>query len=130
MAEMLGRVAKNVVIGPGRLESCSPEPVRPAHLVVVVSGDRGLAGGFNANVIKEARRMIRDLLAAKKDVYIICAGRKARDLLSREFKGRIWDSFTGITGKSRVDFADVNKVTELVLDKFNAGEFDVCTLVL
>jgi F-type H+-transporting ATPase subunit gamma len=122
-------VAKRQVIGPGSSKLLAGTGSDQRHLVVVVSADRGLAGGFNANVIKEARRMIRDLLAAKKDVYIICAGRKARDLLSREFKGRIWDSFTGITGKSRVDFADVNKVTELVLDKFNAGEFDVCTLV-
>lgn len=129
MAEMLGRVAKNVNIGPGSSKLLAGTGSDQRHLVVVVSADRGLAGGFNANVIKEARRMIRDLLAAKKDVFIICAGRKARDLLSREFKGRIWESFTGITGKSRVEFADVNKVTELVLDKFNAGEFDVCTLV-
>lgn len=129
MAEMLGRVAKNVVIGPGSSKLLAGTGSDQRHLVVVVSADRGLCGGFNANVIKEARRMIRDLLAAKKDVYVICAGRKARDLLNREFKGRIWDSFTGITGKSRVDFADVNKVTELVLDKFNAGEFDICTLV-
>lgn len=129
MAEMLGRVAKNVNIGPGSSKLLAGTGSDQRHLVVVVSADRGLCGGFNANVIKEARRMIRDLLAAKKDVYVICAGRKARDLLNREFKNRIWDSFTGITGKSRVDFADVNKVTELVLDKFNAGEFDVCTLV-
>ena len=129
MAEMLGRVAKNVIIGPGSHKLLAGTGSDQRHLVVVVSADRGLCGGFNANVIKEARRMIRDLLALKKDVYVICAGRKARDLLSREFRGRIWESFTGITGKSRVEFADVNQVTELVLDKFSAGEFDICTLV-
>ncbi|MGB4106454.1 MAG: F0F1 ATP synthase subunit gamma [Alphaproteobacteria bacterium] len=129
MAEMLGRVAKNVVIGPGSSKLLAGTGSDQRHLVVVVSADRGLCGGFNANVVKEARRMIRELLELKKDVYVICAGRKARDLLTREFRGRIWDSFTGITGKNRVEFADVNKVTELVLDKFNAGEFDICTLI-
>ena len=109
MAEMLGRVAKNVNIGPGSSKLLAGTGSDQRHLVVVVSADRGLAGGFNANVIKEARRMIRDLVAAKKDVFIICAGRKARDLLTREFKSRIWESFTGITGKSRVEFADVIK---------------------
>ncbi len=129
MAEMLGRVAKNVNIGPGSSKLLAGTGSDQRHLIVVVSADRGLCGGFNANVVKEARRMIRELLEQKKDVYVICAGRKARDLLTREFKGRIWDSFTGITGKSRVEFADVNKVTELVLDKFNTGEFDICTLI-
>lgn len=129
MAEMLGRVAKNVLIGPGSNKLLAGTGSDKRHLIVVVSADRGLCGGFNANIIKEARKIIRDLIAQGKDVYVICAGRKARDLLSREFKSRIWESFTGITGKSRVDFAEANKVTELVLDKFMANEFDVCTLV-
>ncbi len=129
MADMLARVAKNVVIGPGSHRLLAGTGSDQRHLVVVVSADRGLCGGFNANVTKEARKLIRDLLAQKKDVFVVCAGRKARDLLNREFKSRLWDSFTGITGKSRVDFAEANKVTELVLDKFIAGEFDVCTLV-
>jgi F-type H+-transporting ATPase subunit gamma len=129
MAEMLDRVAKNVMIGPGSHKLLAGTGSDQRHLVVVVSADRGLCGGFNANIIKEARRIIADLLSLKKDVYIICAGRKARDLLGRQYKSRMWESFTGITGKARVEFADVNKVTELVLDKFNAGEFDVCTLV-
>ncbi|MGB4056889.1 MAG: F0F1 ATP synthase subunit gamma [Alphaproteobacteria bacterium] len=129
MADMLGRVARNVIVGPGSSKLLAGTGSDQRHLVVVVSADRGLCGGFNANVVKEARRMIRDLLAAGKDVSVICAGRKARDLLQREFRGRIAQSFTGITGKTRVDFSEANKVTELVLDKFNAGEFDICTLV-
>lgn len=129
MAEMLGRVAKNVQIGPGSNKLLAGTGSDQRQLVIVVSADRGLAGGFNANVVKEARKTIRDLIAAGKDVSIICVGRKARDLLQREFRSRIWESFTGVTGKSRVDFADANKVTELVLDKFVAGEFDVCTLI-
>jgi F-type H+-transporting ATPase subunit gamma len=129
MAEMLGRVAANVTIGPGSSKLLAGTGSEQRHLVIIVSADRGLAGGFNANVIKEARKAIRELLAQGKDVSIICAGRKARDLLQREFKDRILKSYTGITGKTRVDFADANQVTELVLDTFNTGGFDICTLI-
>lgn len=129
MAEMLGRVAANVTIGPGSSKLLAGTGSDQRHLVIVVSADRGLAGGFNANVIKEARKAIRELLAQGKNVSVICAGRKARDLLQREFRDRILKSYTGVTGKTRVDFADANQITELVLDTFNAGGFDICTLI-
>lgn len=129
MGEMLARVAKNVVIGPGSNKLLVGTGSDQRHLVVVVSADRGLAGGFNANLVKEARKTIRDLLAQKKDVEIICAGRKGRDLLSREFKSKIVESYVGITGKNRVDYNDAATITNLVLDKFNAGQFDVCTVI-
>ncbi len=129
MAEMLGRVAKNVVIGPGSSKLLAGTGSDQRHLVIVVTADRGLCAGFNANLVKEARKLIMELQGQGKDVQIVCAGRKARDLLQRIYRKNILESFIGITGKNRVDFADAQKITELVLDQFATGGFDVCTLV-
>ncbi len=129
MAGMLARVARNVIITPTSSKLLAGTGSDQRHLLVVVSADRGLCGGFNANLVKEARRKARELRAAGKDVFMICVGRKAKEALNRDFRGSIWKSFTGITGKSKVEYVDSNKVTQFMLEKFEAGEFDVCSLV-
>lgn len=129
MAEMMARVAKNVVISPASSKLLVGTGSDKRHLVVIVTADRGLCGGFNANIAKLARKVIGELKADGKDVSVLCAGRKGRDALRRDHKDKIWHSFTGLTGKSRVEYAEVTKVTDYVLSKFEAGEFDVCTIV-
>ncbi len=128
MAEMMERVAKNVVITEASSKLLVGTGSDQKHLLVVVSSDRGLCGGFNGNLVRVVREHIKALKADGKDYYLICVGRKARDLLKSEHGHVIWQQFTGIAGKKRVEFADANQVTELVLDKFATGEFDVCTL--
>lgn len=98
------------------------------HLLVVITSDRGLAGGFNAFVTRLARQKIRELLAAGKKVKIITVGRKGRDALKREYADHIVGSFEGI-GKKRLSFADAQGVADQILQMLEAGEFDVCTLV-
>lgn len=129
MAAMLGRVAANVQIGPGSSPLLAGTGSDKRHLLVVVTADRGLAGGFNANLLKEARKMINELTTQGKQVQLVCVGRKARDLLQRTHRSNVMQSYIGVTGKNRVDYADAQAVTEFVLDKFNAGDFDVCTLI-
>ncbi len=129
MADMLARVAKNVNIGPGSSKLLAGTGSDKRHLLVVVTADRGLCGGFNVNLAKEARKVAFRLMNDGKDVTIVCVGRKGRDFLRRELKAHMVKDFTGMTGKNRVDFADAHRVTEFVLDQFEAGSFDVCTLV-
>lgn len=128
MAEMLARVAGNVVINASSSRLLVGTGSDQRHLIVAVTADRGLCGGFNANLVKVVREKVRTLQAEGKDVSVVCVGRKGRDLLKRSMGQRLWQSFTGITGKNRVDFVEANKVTQYILEKFNAGEFDVCTL--
>ena len=128
MADMLARVAQNVTVSPSSSKLLVGTGSNQKHLIVVVTSDRGLCGGFNANLVRDVRKQIKALTAEGKDVSLLCVGRKGRDLLNRGFARQIIKSFTGITGKSRVDFADVNEVTEFVLEQFEAGAFDVCTL--
>ncbi len=129
MADMMARVAGNIAINDSSPKLLAGTGSDQKHLVVVVTADRGLCGGFNSNIVKMARRVISGLKAEGKDVSLICAGRKGGDLLKREYEGSIWQHFTGIIGKSRVEYEDANKVTEYILERFEAGDFDVCTLV-
>ncbi len=128
MAEMLSRVAKNVIINASSSKLLVGTGSDQKHLIVVVTADRGLCGGFNSNLAKSVREHVAELKRQGKDVSLICVGRKGRDLLKRFHANQIWQSFTGLTGKSRVEFAEANKVTQYILDKFEAGEFDVCSL--
>ncbi|MCC7305287.1 MAG: F0F1 ATP synthase subunit gamma [Alphaproteobacteria bacterium] len=129
MAETLARVAKNVNISPASSKLLVGTGSDRKHLLVVMAADRGLCGGFNANLVKEARRMIAELLNEKKEVSVLCVGTKARDILQREYRKLIAHSFTGLTAKVVVSFAEAGQVREYILDKFEAGEYDICTLI-
>lgn len=128
MAQMLSRVAAGVtagtgpklLVGTGRDEK---------YLLVVVTSDRGLAGAFNANLVRLAQQEITRLQGEGKQVKVVCAGRKARDLIKRTHKDAILESFTGITGGKTVDYADANAILEVVMREFDKGEVDVCQLI-
>jgi F-type H+-transporting ATPase subunit gamma len=98
------------------------------HLVIVATGDRGLCGGFNSTIVREARRTIRALLAEGKTVKILCVGRKGRDQLRRDFANLIVETITDL-GRPRLSFADAQKVTTRLMEMFAAGEFDVAHVV-
>ncbi|MDY0030050.1 MAG: F0F1 ATP synthase subunit gamma [Pseudobdellovibrionaceae bacterium] len=128
MAGMIARVAAGVKgdAGPKLLVGTGADQ---RHILVVVSADRGLCGGFNSNLVRYTRNEVRRLKADGKDVKIICVGRKARDVLKRDFAPLIIETITGLGGKSKLGFAEAQKVSDLVLDLFDRGEFDVCSLV-
>src|ERR1700719_1114429 len=98
------------------------------HLLVVATSDRGLAGGFNATILREARRRIRELDNAGKTVKILTIGRKGRDSLRRDYGRLIHDSLTEV-GRRRVSFEEARDIAGRILALFEAGEFDVCTIV-
>ncbi|MGH7092444.1 MAG: F0F1 ATP synthase subunit gamma [Stellaceae bacterium] len=98
------------------------------HLVIVATSDRGLAGGFNATILREARRRIRQLEGEGKQVKILTIGRKGRDGLRRDYGRLIHDSLTEI-GRRRVSFDEARDIAGRVLAMFAAGEFDVCTII-
>ena len=98
------------------------------HLLVPVTSDRGLCGGFNSNVARETRRRLRVLQGEEKQVKLLCIGRKGRDSLRRDFAGQIVDSLTDI-GRQRVSFDDANAIASRILEMYDQGEFDVCTVI-
>ncbi len=129
MAGMLSRLAGNVVINAGSPKLLAGTGSDQKHLLIVVTADRGLCGGFNANIGKVARQRIEALKAEGKDISIVCVGRKGYDLLVREHGSLIVKSFKDVFAGKRVEFSHAHSISEFVLSKFEAGEFDVCSLI-
>ena len=97
------------------------------HLIVVATADRGLCGAFNSSIVRAAKRKIRELQVQGKTVKLLCVGRKGYEPLHLEF-GKL------IIGKQelkvkRISYGDAEGVARLVIEKFEAGEFDVCHIV-
>jgi F-type H+-transporting ATPase subunit gamma len=98
------------------------------HLVVVATGDKGLAGGFNSNVIRAARDRINSLIAHGKDVKIIAVGRKVRDGLTRLFGGRIIQTFE-LSEHKVIGVKTAEPIAARIAAEFEAGNADVVTLI-
>lgn len=129
MSEMLARLAANVTITPSSPKLLAGTGSDKRHLLILVTADRGLCGGFNAYAVKALRQKIASLRADGKDVSIVCVGRKGRDLIRREFGNLIIESFRDVFGKNVVEFAQAQKISEYVLALFDAGKFDVCSII-
>jgi F-type H+-transporting ATPase subunit gamma len=98
------------------------------QLLVVVTSDRGLCGGFNSQIARLARHKAQALKGAGKTVKILCVGRKGRDALKKDFGAEIVHTFEGL-GRKRLSFADAQLVADKILELANGGAFDVCTVV-
>jgi F-type H+-transporting ATPase subunit gamma len=98
------------------------------HLLVVLSADRGLCGGFNGTVTRQTRAEVARLRAENKTVKLLMIGRKSADALRREFGDLYLDQHEGLQGTS-VSFSDVAAIAKVIHVSFEAGEFDVCTLI-
>lgn len=128
MSSMLSRVAAGVAPGSGP-ELLVGTGKSDVHLMIVVSSDRGLCGGVNANLLRFVMSEITRLEKDGKTVKIVCVGRKAKDFIKRSHADKIVESFTGITGQRVTSYEDADKVAQMVLAQFGAGEFDVCSLI-
>ena len=97
------------------------------HLFVVATSDKGLAGAFNSNIARLARRRAQELVDAGKTVRFYTIGRKGRAVLARQFRELIVHSIEpGDLGK--LTFADARGYADDLIARFDAGEFDVAHL--
>src|SRR5581483_7192076 len=97
------------------------------HLLVVCTGERGLAGAFNSAIVRLARDHVNRLLADGKQVKILCVGKKGFDQLKRSFAPLIIDTIE-FRGVRQITFEHAEKVAAKVLALFAEGAFDVATL--
>ncbi|MBF5093169.1 F0F1 ATP synthase subunit gamma [Azospirillum sp. INR13] len=128
MGRMLSSLAANVQDsgnGPKLMTGTGADKV---HLLVVISSDRGLCGAFNGSIVREAKRQIVRLQGEGKTVKLLTVGRKGRDQLKREFASLIVESYEDV-GRRRLGFSDADMVATKVLSMFDAGEFDVCSVI-
>ena len=123
IATLAGKISD--VGGPALLAGTGKEEV---HLLVVMTADRGLCGGFNSSIVRATRRRVVDLKQQGKSVKIFCVGKKGADQLQRDTADLIIESIEGVT-KSAIEFAAASDIGSRLIQMFEAGEFDVCALV-
>jgi len=128
MERVLGSLAGRMVGLPGAPPLLVGTGKDEIHLLVVATSDRGLAGGFNASILRETRRRIREIEAGGKTVAILIIGRRGRDGLRRDYGQLIRDSLTEV-GQRRLSFDEARDIAERILVLFHSGGFDVCTII-
>ncbi|MFN3938396.1 MAG: F0F1 ATP synthase subunit gamma [Gemmobacter sp.] len=97
------------------------------HLLVVMTSERGLCGGFNSSIVKIARYQAQKLIGQGKTVKILTVGKKGREQLKRDLA----DHFVGhvdLSEVKRVGYAEAQAIAADILRRFDAGEFDVATI--
>ena len=98
------------------------------HLLVVVNTDKGLCGGLNSNIVKEAKLQAKKLIAEGKDVQFFLVGKKGRAPIKREFESRIGKQFDTSAVKN-LDYATAEEIADELIAMFDDGKFDVAHLV-
>ena len=130
-SQRMGSVLANIaaVVGDGadapRLMSGTGKD--ETHLLVVCTGERGLCGGFNTQIVRLARDHIRKLQAAGKTVKILCVGKKGYDNLRRDFASLIIDR-VDLREVRNIGFVNADAIGKKVIGLFGDDQFDVCTL--
>ncbi|MGH6975155.1 MAG: F0F1 ATP synthase subunit gamma [Stellaceae bacterium] len=128
MERMLGSLAASLRHQPNAPKLLAGTGGDQTHLLLVATSDRGLAGGFNATILREARRTLRALQRDGKTVKLFTIGRKGRDALRRDHAKLIVESLTEI-GRPRLTFASAEDIAGRLVARFEAGEFDACTVI-
>lgn len=97
------------------------------HLLVVMTSERGLCGGFNTNIVKLAKTHAANLIKNGKTVKILTVGKKGREQIRREYE----DNMVGhvdLTEVKRVGYTNAQDIASNILARFDEGEFDVATI--
>jgi len=130
-ADRMARVIANLAAAVGGSQS-APALLRgtgkdDVHLLVVMTSERGLCGGFNTQIVRAARERIAELERAGKTVKILAVGKKGRDQLKRLHGDKIVQ-YVDLSGHRNVSGDTARVVSEVILDLFAANSFDVATL--
>jgi F-type H+-transporting ATPase subunit gamma len=130
-AERMNAVMAGLAAGVGQSASAprllSGTGSDKVQLLVVMTSERGLCGGFNSTIVRMARVKIAALIAAGKTVKILTVGKKGREQLRREF-GSLFVGHVDLTEVKRVGYVNAQTIARDVLTRFDASECDVVTL--
>ncbi len=127
MSTVLANIAASTAGQPGAPALIAGTGRDDVHLLLVCTGERGLAGAFNSAIGRLARDDARRLMAQGKTVKLFVVGRKGYDILRREFSTLIVER-TDFRGVKQMSFANAQQVAGRVLELFGEGAFDVATL--
>lgn len=128
MERMLGSLASGVKPGQGGPKLLVGTGASDVHLMVLVSSDRGLCGGFNANLVRYVRRTVAKLVAEGKTPKLIIVGRKATGVLRRDLKAYFVETYEELV-KPAPAFEHAGLIADKILSMYAAGEFDTCSVI-
>jgi F-type H+-transporting ATPase subunit gamma len=130
-AERMDAVLANLNRGIADKEGASPLLVGTGkddvHLVVVMTAERGLCGGFNSSIARRARQDIVRLRSEGKSVKVLYVGRKGYDALRRDYDSLTEDRVS-LREVKQVGFTNAEDIAVKIVGLYEAGEFDVCTI--
>ncbi len=130
-AERMAAVMSGLAAGVGKSAS-APKLLAgngqdQVHLLVVMTAERGLCGGFNSTIVRLARARANELLAAGKTVKILTVGKKGREQLRRDL-GAHFVGHVDLSEVKRIGYTHAQGIARDILARFEAGECDVVTL--
>jgi F-type H+-transporting ATPase subunit gamma len=128
MERMLGTLAGSLAGQAGAPAMLAGTGKTDVQLIVMVTADRGLCGGFNSSIVRDVRRMTAELIRQGKTVKILPVGRKGREQIRRDFGSNLIEGFEGL-GRKGITFPEADMVASKITAMFQNGEFDVCTVV-
>jgi F-type H+-transporting ATPase subunit gamma len=127
MERVMASLASRVTIGPESPKLLAGTGKDQVHLLVVATSDRGLAGAFNTNIVRAARKRADDLIREGKTVYFYLVGRKGRPVIQRLFPGKIIHQHD-IGGIKFVGFGDAQEIANDIVDRYLTDGIDVVHL--
>lgn len=129
--ERMARLISNLVsdVAPQELPSFLQAPVKSdTYLIIICTAERGLCGGLNSHIVREAREKIKSLILQNKKVKLITVGKKGRDMLQRDY-GDLMVDHISLRDVKKIGYEHGQEIANNVLGRFEQDEFDICLLV-
>jgi len=127
MTEVVASLAAKITPGPQSPKILSGTGKDDTHLIIVATSDRGLAGAFNTNIVRAARKKADDLIAEGKTVFFYIVGRKGRPVLQRLFPKQIIAQYDTSEMKNP-SYADAQAIAKDIIDRYITDGIDVVHL--
>src|SRR2546421_3342214 len=127
MDAVISNIATSAAGSPGAPVLLAGTGKDQVHLLLVCTGERGLCGAFNSSIVRLARERAYSLMNQGKEVKFFCVGRKGYEQLRRTFDRQIVEHLD-LRAVRQLGFVNAEDIAKKVLARFDAGEFDVCTL--
>ena len=128
LEEMLYSLASSATSGGGVIQLLNGNGKDERYLVVPVTADRGLCGGFNSSINRDTAKYIKSLENDGKSVQLLTIGKKSRDFFNRIMKDKVVESFADL-GSSGVSYDIALEISKKIQEMFFANKFDKCVLV-
>jgi F-type H+-transporting ATPase subunit gamma len=127
MSAVISNIASAAAGSPGAPLLLAGSGKDQVHMLLVCTGERGLCGAFNSAIVRLAREHALNLMNQGKEVKFFCVGRKGYEQLRRQFDKQIVEH-VDLRAVRQIGFVNAEDIAKKVIARFDAGEYDVCTL--